>query len=808
MFHWQDLRYALRLLARTPLFTLLTVAVLGGGLGLSIFTFSFLHTAILKPIPVADGDRVVRVLGTVDGATANSLDAADVAAMRPAITTLRDFGIYVDRELVAGRGDGARTIDATAAEWNIFQVTRTPPLVGRGFTPEDQLPGAEPVVVLSEATWRAAFGSDSTLVGRTIPLDGVATRVVGVMPRGYGFPVAAEAWVPVPPGFLTEAQPEQALVMAYARLAPGRSAAEADAELTGLLRRVQAERPRPAGAGAGRPGVRVLSFPMAQIGDEAPLVLAVLNLLATLILLLACVNVTNLLLARANERARETAVRLALGAPRGRLIMQSMWESVVLCLLGGAVATGLAVWLLDQVNAWARTRLEGNLAFWWVWGFDRSVLVGAGVFVTLAMIVLGVVVSRRAVNTEIGAVLADGAARTGSQREGRAARALVVLQVSAVSLLMFFGAVSAIIAWRVVHVDLGYDTRNLLSAAVAPPTDGYPDPAKRAMLYQTMHDRLADRGEVESVLLRAGLGQITDASGEFEPDRTPAGTSRPRAWVQGMLGSLTTLGIGVEEGRGFDSRDAARGEPVAIVSRAMAERYWPGTSPIGRQITLPGLGEAGRPRTIVGVVKDLLLGNPLGRDRSPLAVYLPLEQHDAEWASVIFRYRGSEAAARAAFHEAAVAVDSRVVPGTVSSYQEILEKSTAIARSVSTLFGGAFGFALLLAVSGTYGLMARAIGRRTREIGVRRALGATDWTILAMLMGQGARQLGIGALFALPFTLLAGLGFAHFFPISAALALSTAVLVALAVSGIVLLATLVPTRRAVGIEPRDALWRE
>lgn len=805
---WQDVRYAFRLLARSPGFTLLTVLVLGGGLGLSIFTFSFLHTAILKPLPLPEGERVVRVLAAVEGLTTGSLDAADLAAMRGRITTLTDLGAYTDRELVVGTGEGTRSIDATATEWNIFQATRTPAARGRGLTAQDQLAGAEPVIVLSDATWRSAFGGDPAILNSLIQLNGQATRVVGIMPPGYGFPVASEAWIPIRPELLTQLEPERERVMAYARLAPGRTEAQAGAELTALLLGVRAGRPVAESPRTAPPdGMKVQSYPVAQIGEEAPLVLAVLNLLATLILLLACINVTNLLLARANERARETAVRLALGAPRGRLVMQSLWEILILCGLGGALALALAVWLLTGINSWAATRLEGNLAFWWVWGFDRSVLAGAGVFVTLAVMVLGVIASRRAVNTEITSVLKEGTAGAGAS-EGRVARLLVIVQVATVSLLMFFGAMSAIIAWRVVHVDLGYDTRNLLSTGVEASLERFPDADARGRFYQALQDGLAARPALEGAVLRAPLADISDESGGYEVAGAVPGAMAPRAHVQALLGPLTPLGVGLVEGRFFDARDVGDGEPVALVSRALAARQWPGRSPVGAQLRLTGLGEGQPLRTVVGVVGDLLLGNPLGRDRSAVAVYVPLRQVDVPAAAVALRHRGSEPAARSAFHETLAAVDPLAVAAGIQSFEEMLGKMTVIARSVALLFGGAFAFALLLAVSGTYGLMAWSIGRRTREIGVRRALGATDGIILRLLLGQGARQLGVGALVALPLTLLVGVMFSRYFPISAAVSVLVAVLVSATVVGVVLLATWVPTRRAVRMEVRDALWRE
>lgn len=806
MLYAQDLRYAFRQLARSPGYTLLTIVVLAGGLGLAIFTFAFLYTAILKPLPVPGGDRIVRLMRVEDGTSIGLIDAADLTAIRPSITTLEELGAFTDVELVLDAGKGARTIGATATEWNIFQLTRTPPSIGRGFTAADQAPGAEPVIVLTQATWSAAFGGDESVVGRLVRVNGVATRVVGVMPEGYAFPVATDAYVPIRPDLLSTATPGLAWVQAYARLVPGVDRDRAAAELTGLLRR--ARRGRPAESTDARAVTRltVQSFPVSQIGDQAPLVMIILNALAVMILLLACVNVTNLLLARANERARETAVRLALGASRGRLIVQTSWESVLIVLAGGMLAVGLAVWGLKAINVWAASALEGNLAFWWVWGYDHSVLAAAGAFVIATIALLAGVASRRAARTEINAVLREGMSRAGRRSETRVARLLVIAQVAAMSLLMYFGSVSAIVAYRMTNVDFGYDTRALLSARLALREDRYPTSESRHQLFQALFDGLAERAEVESVVLREPLAEIAGPRGELEIEGAEADGRPARAHVVAALGSLTPLGIALQEGRFFDGRDDEDEARTALVTQAMAERYWPDRSPIGERITLTGLGER-TPRTIVGVVGNVVLGSPFDPEPNAVGVYVPLRQTSVRAATVEFRHRGREPAARTAYHTTLTTLDPLLV-SEVRSFDETLADMTLLATSVTRLLGGCLSFALLLAMSGTYGLMARSIGRRTREIGVRRALGASDRWIVTMLLTQGVRQLAVGALVALPFALAVGWVAATVFPISPALSLTTALAVSGTVGIIVLAATWLPARRAIAVPPQVALRRD
>ncbi|MFP5355673.1 MAG: ABC transporter permease, partial [Gemmatimonadota bacterium] len=412
MIHLQDVLYAARLLRRSPFFSLLTIVVLAGGMGVSVFTFSFLYTAMLRPLPLGDGDRIVRVQQVQDGSV-GSFDAADFAHMRKEITTLHDVGSWTSRDVVMGSADGAarRVLGTTAVEWTLFEATRTPPALGRPLRPDDEAPGAAPVIVLSHRLWMNAFGGDPAVLNRRILLNGSSTEVIGVMPPGYGFPVAAEAWVPLGAEVGEATVPGRHAVSVYGRLADGATREAAAGELEALLRRARADHRLAAADSTGtQPGVVVRTFPMAQMGDEGPYVFGILNLMAVLILLLAAVNVANLLLARANERSRELAVRLALGASRARLAVQAMWEPVVLVMTGGVLGTLLAAWGLGVVNRWAQANLEGNLAFWWVWGLDGATIIAAGGFITLTIAGLGGVMAARATSTRFNEVLRDSGA--------------------------------------------------------------------------------------------------------------------------------------------------------------------------------------------------------------------------------------------------------------------------------------------------------------------------------------------------------------------------------------------------------------
>ena len=294
----------------------------------------------------------------------------------------------------------------------------------------------------------------------------------------------------------------------------------------------------------------VESFPAAQIGEERTLVFTFLNMLAALILLLALVNVTTLLTARANERIRETAVRMALGASRGRLVMQGMWEGAILCVLGGVLGTAGAAWGLDAITSWTRANLEGNMAFWWVWRMDRVTLLSAGAFVTVAIAVLGSVVSLRAVRTNVREVMQDGSARSGSRREGRLARVLVATQVTTVTVLMFVGVLSGVMARRVVTIDPGFDPRNLLEVELAPSAEQFPTEASREAVFRNVAARLSEHSALDGALLRTqareqGRRRRGVRAARLARDGRAAHRERPRdvrrhvhAWHGGRGGPL------------------------------------------------------------------------------------------------------------------------------------------------------------------------------------------------------------------------------------------------------------------------------
>jgi predicted permease len=805
MLHWQDVRYAFRLLRRSPGFALLTVLVLAGVLGLSTFTFSFLYTAMVRPLPLGEGDRIVR-LTQLEGRRRTTVDVVDLAALRASMGTVRDLGGYTKREVILGREGDRRVLTATSTEPNLFAVARTPAFLGRTLLRSDAQPGAEPVIVLAYRTWQAAFGEDRSIVDSHVAVNGTSTRVVGVMPDGFGFPVTQDAWLPMPSTVTTSTLAGREYVSVFARLAEGATQTQAAAEATAILRRAIADRDTSARA-AAQAAFAVESYPAAQIGDERTIVFTGTNLVAGLILLLALVNVTTLLAARAHERVRETAIRLALGAPTRRLVMQGMWETIILCTAGGIVGTIGVGWGLETITTWTQANMPGSMAFWWVWRLDRVTLLSAGAFVTVAIGVLGSVVSRHATRTNVRAVMQDGTPGSGARRDGRLTRALVATQVAVVTVLMFVGVLSGVMTRRMIGIDPGYDATNLIQAYVTPSVERFATRDARAKVFRGVQTQLDAQSEVAAAMLRTTLTKKGSESSRFVLREHVGATQPPTANIVGTFGSLSTLDIHLVQGRSLIDADDLTRPLVVLVSQSVATRHWPNRSAVGEQLQLPGVGDTLQWRTVVGVVSDIPYGDLLSRDRSADAIYIPLLQADAPSANVFVRYRSNEIAGRQALNQAFGAVDPLLVPDGVYRASEVIAKSTLVATGLTKLFGGCFAFALLLAVAGTYGLMSRSIGLRTREIGVRRAIGASDAVVTQLLLRQGARQVGIGTLIAAPALVMAGAAATYFLPLGGVATTVTGMAVSSTILLVVLGATWLPTRRVVAVPLRDALWR-
>ena len=584
-----DLRYALRLLKKSPWFTALTVLVLAGGLGISLYTFAALNMMIYRDLPLPDGGAIVRI-GYGEWPNVESLDTFEVADLKANARTVDEIGVFRDSRALVGEAGTSRSVLSVEADWRILEFTRVQPLLGRGFVEADGSAAADPVAVLGYRTWQSAFAGDANIVGTLARINGRPTRIVGVMPEGFAFPMNKGLWLPMATEDLEPVGYTGNGFNTYARLRPGVSQEEAETELSALVQRLRLAQPN--ADQRDTRSVSVMSVQEESWGVFGTVVFGVLNLLALAILLLAAVNIGNLLLARTNARMQEIGVRVALGAPRLRLIVQSALENVLLCALGGALAIAVATKALGATSGFMRTLLGDNMPFWWVWSLDAEVVVVACVLLALTVAVVSVLPAISVTRADPNALLKDDS-RTGGLETGRISRALVTVQVALISAVMIVGSVATLIAGRAANLDFGMDTTDLYMMGVELPEESYATAEERAVFNDRLLTELRATPGVDAarVMREIGFASFAVAGAEY-----PTADDRPTAWVVVLSDSPTPLGPALLEGRTFDSGDTATSLKTALVSREFAREQWPGRSPLGETIDV-AIGDLARRAT-------------------------------------------------------------------------------------------------------------------------------------------------------------------------------------------------------------------
>jgi predicted permease len=794
-----DLKYALRLLLKRPWFTLLTVLVLAGGLGISLYTFAVLNTMVYRDLPVPEGQAIVRI-GLGDWPTVVPLDAYELARILPAAHNITEGGAYRTTRALVGEPGSSRSLRVIESDWRIFETSRTPPMLGRGFVRDDGSAGGEPVAVLSYKTWQSVFSASAAAVGTLVKINGRVTRIVGVMPEGYAFPFNSELWLPLSPRELDPMGYTGIPLDAYARLSPGVSSDAAATELTSLLAHVRESRVSADELNVG--AVSVMSFQRRSWGNLGTIVFVVLNLLSFTILLLAAINVGNLLLARTNERMKEIGVRIALGGPRLRLVSQVMLENLLLCSLGGVIAILVAARMLGATNGFMRALFGGDAPFWWAWGLDRDFVMAAGLFLLLTVVLVSVLPAVSVSRVDPNMLLRGGTRAGRGLGVGRVSRALVTAQVASISAVMVIGGVVTVIAHRAALFDLGFDVADLLTMSVAPPGEKYRTSEERVSFYERLLEELRGQRGVEAVgVMQERYG------GRFAVEGREYRDARDYATAWHVVLSTVALPFGPKliAGRTFDDRDSAKGQKTAIVSESLARAYWPNESAIGRRIDVAFGAAELEPRIVVGVMSDVRY-DPVGRiSTGAVAVYVPLPQFVAPDTRVVVRSSGDPTRASSAMYEALARLDPTVPADTVRSYSSMLDQVTLFARTATSLFAACGAFAILIAIAGIYGMSSNAVVLRRHEIGLRRALGASNGNVIAAFVLQGARQLAI-ALGA-----SAVLSAAALFLILQAFSVGVWTLglvgtaVVLVVSLVVLLSIFLSVHRAIRLEPGTAL---
>jgi len=796
---FQDLRYAVRTLAKSPGFTLVAVLTLALGIGANTAIFSVFYGVLLRPLPYAEPDRIVGLAQTYAGGRgARNVTYVEFQFLERNNQVFESLAGSASVGFNFSTGTQTDRVYALRVSKDYFRVLGVAPSLGRTFFAEEDQPNGPSAVILSYGLWQRRFGGDSGVIGRTILLDGTPTTVAGVMPADFRAPNGAEAWS-------TLAQVGRTIgggsnVTLIGRLRPGLSIAQASATMALLTAPFRNEFSRNVS-----PEITLALDPYrAQITSELRTPVAVLLGAIAFVLLIACANVASLTLGRAAAREHELAVRAAIGASRGRLLRQLLTESMLLSLIGGAVGLIVASWGLSALVSLAPNALPSVADI----RLDRWVLAFTFGLSLVTGIVFGAIPAWQAARGGPHEALKHAAARvTGSARQGRLRRALVVGEI-ALSLVLLVGAGLLIQTFaRLIGTDPGFDPQRLVAAEIWLTGTRYDSTPAIAGFYRDLTARLeALPGVTSAAVVEAGLPLQQGGNATV----TVSGENRWSIDYRSITpGFFRTLGTPLIDGRDFTAADAAGAPPVVIVNESFARRVLADPVPLGRTVSVEG-----QPRQVVGIVRDVrsFVGLP-----PPATVFIPCAQTPAaltrlfgSWFAthVVVRTNGDPAAVQASLGRVIRETDPFVPVGRVRAMEEVLVGSLAFQRFIMALLTAFAGLAIVLASVGLYGVIAYLVTQRTHEIGVRMALGARSHDVLRMVLGHGLRLVGIGVVLGLAGALaltrfLAGqlYGVRPTDPLTFVAVTALLAVVALA-------ATYLPARRAARVDPMVALRSE
>ena len=798
-----DARQAVRTLWKRPALTALVVVILALGLGANAAIFELIDSVVLRPFTIPQLERLVMVAETSPRSSAETQETVSPANYLDWKTQADVFDLLPAFEwwdVNLSGGDEPERVSGFFVRSDFFTALGVEPAMGRAFTPDEETHGNHQRVVLGHDLWRRRFGADPSMIGRTVQLDTEPYEVVGIAPAGFAFPLGSQLWAPLSFDSKTAERRSARYLSVIGRLAPGKSLDDASAQMAVIGERLAQQYPD---TNRGY-GAKVTTLVRGMQDQGLGPIVVLWQAAAGFVLLIACANIANLLLARGAERQRELAVRTALGASRGRIVRELLVEGLVLALASVPAALAVAWIGIQAIQVNMPPELIRFVDGWQTMAVGPRLVGFTIAIAAFTALIFGILPALRASRPALAETLKDsGRGGTAGRGRQRLRTALVVGEIALALPLLVSSGLSTVGAYRFLNGPQGYNPDGLLITRAVLPQTKYADAATRRRFVDDLLPRLARLPGVRSVgisnVLPAGNGNPQTAfelEGRPQADRANPVTIGLRAATPDLLG---TLDIPLRRGRGFTAADAAGAQEVAIISQAGVDRFFPGEDPLGRRVRL---GD-GPWVTIVGVAGDVI--HHWFDARNPPTIYRPYAQRSTLNVAIAVRADGDLAALAAPLRAAVREVDPQQPVFDLRTMRETLHVRTIGLQYVAAIMGVFGALALILAVVGVYSLMAFVMAQRTHEIGVRIALGATGRDVLHLTMGQAGRMAAVGVVIGL--LLAAGVGrvmnatlqgvFADDFRLSLGFAM---ILLVAAVS-----AGYLPGRRATRIDPLRAL---
>jgi putative ABC transport system permease protein len=742
-----DFLQAWRGLRHSPAFLILASCVLALGLGATIFTYGVINTTSRKPPPFPEAQQLYNIFGAepARGWSYSSMAYIDYMELREKQKSFEDIAAYYSGTAMISGDRRAERYTGGTVTWNFLRVLQMKPLLGRDFTPEDDLPDAKPTVILGYELWRTRFNRDPDVIGRVVRVNARPSIVIGVMPKGFSYPANEELWTPMQRDVTRERRGDQSYensvgVTAVARLAKHVTREQAAQEAAGVFARLAKLYPR------SNAGITTNVLPVAEgaVGDVSR-VITTMFVAVILVLLIACANVASLIFVRANVRVYEAGMRVALGARRSRLVVQMLGESIIISLFGVAGGLVLAALALHFTEVAVRNLSEAKSPLWWTFSIDGRVALFAAGAALIAALLSGIVPALRASRPDVMRILRDGG-RTGTgMRLNKFTAAMVIVEVAFSAALLTGAGLMTRASVISLQRDFGADVRGFMSARVGLPLAKYPT-QEQGRFFETLVARLRTQPGVQSAVAATSMpGSGAEdwrfaIDGEIYDERADYPIAHAVTVTAGFFEAFRRPAL---RGREFSAEDRADSAPVAMVNEAFVAKFFPDEDAIGRRIRSADDSNT-PPLTIIGVTPNINHDKGWKEDGFAPTIYRPVTQLPWRFMTVAVRVAGDPRPYGNLLRSVTQQLDPDLAPYWIKTLEEFQIQRRDALRLLSNVFIGFAFIAIILAAVGIYGVLAFATGQRNREIGVRRALGAHDRQILGTVMRGALFQLAIG----------------------------------------------------------------